>query len=160
MSSNNYGKKFEQKMKQDFKRTVPECSIDRIYDSLSGFKTISNIADFIAYKFPYLLYLECKSHQGNTFPLVNLTQYDKLVAKVGIKGVRAGVVLWMIDHDVVVYLPISFITYLKENDYKSFNVKMLDDEELNKKFIKIPSVKKRVFLDSDYSCLCNLEEGW
>lgn len=93
MSSNNYGKKFEQKMKQDFKRTVPECSIDRIYDSLSGFKTISNIADFIAYKFPYLLYLECKSHQGNTFPLVNLTQYDKLVAKVGIKGVRAGVVL-------------------------------------------------------------------
>lgn len=66
----------------------------------------------------------------------------------------------MIDHDVVVYLPISFITYLKENNYKSFNVKMLDDEELAKKFIKIPSIKKRVFLDSDYSCLCNLEEGW
>lgn len=155
------GKQFEKIFKISWLAAFPKSFIFRVPDQVSGYKTYSqNICDFICYNNPLLYLIECKSHQGNTFPLVNLTQYDKLVAKVGIKGVRAGVVLWMIDHDVVVYLPISFITYLKENDYKSFNVKMLDDEELNKKFIKIPSVKKRVFLDSDYSCLCNLEEGW
>ena len=155
------GKQFEKIFKQNWLQAFPKSFLFRVPDQLSGYKTYSqNLCDYICYNHPILYLIEAKSHQGNTFPLVNLTQYDKLVAKVGIKGVRAGVVLWMIDHDVVVYLPISFITYLKENNYKSFNVKMLDDEELNKKFIKIPSIKKRVFLDSDYSCLCNLEEGW
>lgn len=158
--ANNRGKQFEAKLKQDFIATVPESSIDRIYDSVSGYKAISNIADFIAYKKPYIYYLEAKSHLGNTFPLVNISQYEKLKGKVGIPGVRAGVVLWMVEKSYVLYLPISFITYLKQNEYKSFNIKMIDDADLNKMFLVIPSVKKRVFLDSDYSVLLNLPEGW
>jgi len=54
-------------------------------------------------------------------------------------------------------VPISTITKLKEDGKKSVNVKMLDDNSYN--IIEIPSVKKRVFLDSDYSCLMNLKEG-
>ncbi len=46
---------------------------------------------------------------------------------------------------------------MKADDKKSVNVKMLDDKSYN--IIEIPSVKKRVFLDSDYSCLLNLKEG-
>ena len=155
--ANNKGKQFEVKFKEDFKRSFPNGTIDRIYDTTNGYKTISNISDFIGYNYPNIYYLECKSHQGNTFPLTNLTQYDKLKAKVGIKGVRAGVVLWFIDHDKVYYVPISTITQLKKDDKKSVNVKMLQDKSYN--IIEIPSVKKRVFLDSDYSCLANLEEG-
>lgn len=156
----NRGKQFETKFKSDFINTVPNSTIDRLYDSTSGFKAVSNISDFIGYSFPSIMYLECKSHAGNTFPLVNLTQYDKLVRKIGIKGVRVGVILWMIDWDYVLYLPLSFIKYLKENDYKSFNVKMINDEKLNSMFKVIPSVKRRVFLDSDYSCLTELPENW
>ena len=59
----------------------------------------------------------------------------------------------------MLYLPMSFIKYLKENDYKSFNVKMVNDEKLNSMFKVIPSVKRRVFLDSDYSCLTELPEN-
>lgn len=158
--ANNRGKQFEAKLKENFINTVPNSSIDRIYDSVSGYKAVSNIADFIAFKQPCIYYLEAKSHLGNTFPLVNLTQYEKLKSKVGIPGVRAGVVLWMVEKSYVLYLPISFITYLKENGYKSFNIKMIDDEVLNKMFIVMPSVKKRVFMDTDYSVLLSLPEGW
>lgn len=101
--------------------------------------------------------MECKSHAGGTFPLSNLTQYDKLTAKVGIPGVRAGVVLWFTDHDRVCYVPISTVTALKADGKKSVNVKMLSDGSYN--IVEIPSVKKRVFLDSDYSVLMNLKDG-
>lgn len=88
----NRGKQFEAHFKKDFMK-LENSSIDRIYDSVSGFKAITNICDFIGYVFPNIFYIECKSIKGNTFPLTNLKQYDKLIAKKGIKGVRVGVVL-------------------------------------------------------------------
>ena len=91
--ANNRGKQFEAKLKQDFLASIPESTIDRLYDSVSGYKAISNISDFIGYKKPFIFYLEAKSHQGNTFPIKNLTQYDKLSKKVNIPGVRAGVII-------------------------------------------------------------------
>ena len=63
----------------------------------------------------------------------------------------------MIDHDKVVYLPVSSVTKMMEDGKKSFNIKMLEDKSYN--IIEIPSVKKRVFLDSDCSILVNLKEG-
>lgn len=152
----NKGKKFEEKFKEDFLRTVPNCSLDRLYDSVSGFKSISNISDFIGYSKPNIMYLECKTHKGNTFPLTNLSQYDKLVAKVGIPGVRVGVVIWFEDHDRVIYVPINTITQLKNDDKKSVNIRKIEDEGY--KIINIPSTKRRVYLDSDYSVLLNLED--
>lgn len=153
----NKGKIFEQKLKQDWIRTMPESSIDRIYDSQSGYKSISNISDFIAYKKPYLFYLECKTHAGNTFPFANLTQYDALCAKVGIPGVRAGVVLYFYDHDLVVYVPVASVTKMKADGKKSINAKTVLNGEY--KAYNIPSVKKRVYMDSDYSVLMTTEEG-
>lgn len=153
----NRGKQFEAKLKQDFLATVPDSSIDRLYDSVSGYKAISNISDFIAFKKPCIYYLEAKSHQGNTFPLTNLTQYDKLLGKVGIPGVRTGVVLWMIDHDRVIYVPLATITKLKADGKKSVNINTIEKEGY--RIVNIPSVKKRVFLDSDYSVLLSLEDG-
>lgn len=155
--ANNRGKQWESKFREDWKRTMSPC-IDRLYDQMSGYVSISNISDFIGFKKPNIFYIECKSHEGNTFPISCLTQYEKLLPKVGIDGVRAGVVLWMIDHDVVLYIPISTFTKLIEDGKKSFNIKMLADQTYP--HVVIPSEKKRVFLDSDYSCLANLEEGW
>lgn len=155
--ANNKGKAFEQKFKLDFMKSFPEGTIDRIYDVSSGYKTISNIADFIGYNYPNIFYLECKSHLGNTFPLANLTQYDKLKEKVGIKGVRVGVILWFIDHDTVCYVPVNSITKMKEDGKKSVNIKMLQSNEY--KIIQIPSEKQRVFLESNYSILASLQDG-
>lgn len=153
----NRGKDFEKKFKEDWIRTMPDSSIDRIYDVVSGKKTIKNVSDFIGFKKPNIFYLECKSTNENTFNFAKLTQYDKLVKKVGIPGVRAGVVLWFIKHDRVLYVPISTVTKMKEDGLKSVNIRMIDGSGY--KFYDIPSVKLRVFLESDYSCLLNTLEG-
>lgn len=160
--SDNKGKQFEERFKQDWIESMNsegtiDTSLDRLYDTTNGYATISNISDFIGYKYPYIFYLECKSHKGNTWPWSCFSQYDKLLGKVGIHGVRAGVVLWMRDHDVVVYLPVSTVKKMKEDGHKSFNVKMLDDAEYN--IVKIPSEKLRVFMKSDYSVMMNLKDG-
>lgn len=152
----NRGKQFENKFKEDFYKTMSNCSLDRLYDTTNGFKAISQVCDFIGYKQPNIFYLECKSHEGNTFPLNNLTQYNKLVAKVGIPGVRAGVIIWFIDHDRVIYVPINTITKLINDGKKSVNINKIEAEGY--RIINIPSIKKRVFLDSDYSILMTLKD--
>ena len=157
MAIQTKGKKFEDKFKEDFKKSFPGGTIDRLYDQVSGYKAISNISDFIGYNYPLIFYLECKSHKGNTFPLENLTQYDKLVKKVGIHGVRAGVVIWYIEKDRVIYVPINTITKMKQDNKKSVNIRTIDEDGY--KYYEIPSVKKRVYMDSDYSVLKDTEEG-
>jgi len=153
----NRGKGFEAKFKEDFLRSIPSSTIDRLYDQVSGYKTISNISDFIGYKKPNIFYLECKSIKGNTFPFTNLTQYDKLIKKVDIEGVRTGVVIWFIDHDMIVYVPIKTIRQMKADELKSVNITTLVKSSY--RYFEIPTTKKRVFLEGDYSILLTTEEG-
>ena len=152
----NRGKQFEKKFYNDFLK-LPGSTLDRIYDQIYGRNDLKNICDLIGFCKPYGFYIECKSKQGNTFPLTFLTQYDRLVTKVGIPGVRVGVVIWFIDWDKVIYCPISTITQLKADGKKSVNIKMLEDSKY--RLIDLPSTKKRVFLDTDYSPLLSLKEG-
>lgn len=150
------GKQFEDKFKADFSK-LTGVSLDRLYDTTNGFYGIKNLCDFICYKYPNIFYIECKTSEGNTWNFSNYSQYEKQLSKVGIPGVRVGVVLWMITHDVVVYLPTATISQMKLDNKKSFNIKDLDKGLY--RIIKIPSEKKRVFLDCDYSVLFDLEEG-
>ena len=153
----NRGKQFEERFKQDWERTIPDSSVDRIYDQMSGNKTISNISDFVGYKYPNIFYLECKSTHENTFNFHKLTQYDKLVTKIGITGVRVGVIIWFIEHDRVIYVPIKTIKQMKKDGLKSVNIRTID--ESGYRFINVPSRKLRVLMESDYTVLLNLEEG-
>lgn len=151
----NRGKQFEQKFKGDWLKTIPNGSIDRLYDTTNGYLSISQISDYIGYSYPNIFYLECKTIKGNTFPLSNLTQFDKLKHKVGLYGVRCGVVIWFYERDKVIYVPIKTIQKMKIDGKKSININKLEDYRV----INIPSVKKRVFMDSNYSVLLDLEEG-
>ena len=152
----NYGKNFEQKFKKDFLKTVTNSTIDRLYDPTNGYYSISNVCDFIGYSYPNIFYFECKTHKGASLPFDNITQYDKLKDKIGISGVRCGVVLWLYEKDVVYYIPISTVMKMKEDGKKSVGIKAVE-EGYNIK--EIPSIKKRIFMDSDYSCLMNLKNG-
>ena len=155
--STNRGKEFESHFKHDFLSSLPQASIDRLIDVMSGYKHISNICDFIGYSFPFIFYLECKSIDGNTFPFSNLSQYNMLLQKVGLKGVRAGVVIWFKDHSRILYVPVSTITQMKKDGKKSVNIRT--DMDSKYRILEIPSVKKRVFLESDYSILLNTVDG-
>ena len=85
----NYGKKFEKVFEQDWRKTFPCSFIFRLPDQQSGYYgTSSNPCDYICFVNNKLYLLELKSHLGNTFPLSNLRQYDKLSPYVGIDGVK------------------------------------------------------------------------
>lgn len=151
----NRGKEFEARFKQQFLASIPNSTIDRLYDTQNGYKSISQICDFIGYVYPNIYYIECKCHYGASFPLINLTQYNKLLTKVNIPGVRVGVILWLIDKDKVFYIPVSTIKQMKDDGKKSISYKDTDKYRI----INIPSTKKSVFMDSDYSILKTLQEG-
>ena len=153
------GKEFEAKFKDDFLKTVPNSTIDRLYDPVMGYISISNIADFIGFSAPHIFYLECKSCKGASLPFSNITQYDKLIKKIGIPGVRVGIVLWLYEKDVgIIYIPISTITKMKEEGKKSFGIKHLNNIEYPS--IILPSKKRKIFYDTDYSPLTQLPDGW
>lgn len=146
----NLGKSFEEKFKQDWIKTFPDSFIMRLYDQVSGYKTVSrNISDFICYKKPYFYIIECKSHDGASFPFEKLTQYDKMVSFIDIPGIIIGVVLFLYDKDSVLFVPLKTIKKMKEDGLKSVGVKHLDSYDI----LKVPSKKLRVYMDSDYSCL-------
>ena len=149
----NRGKQFEEKFKEDFAK-LPDYSLDRLYDTMNGYKNIKQVADFIGYLYPNIFYLEIKSHAGASIPFVNISQYDNLKKKVGIKGVRSGVILWLYDKDKVYYVPTSTITQMKEDGEKSVGIRHIGKYNI----IEIPSTKKRVFMDSDYSILKTLKD--
>ena len=149
-------KNFEDKVLEDFLK-IDGATGDRIYDTTNGFRGISNVCDCICYKYPQMFYLECKTTKGNTFPLKNLTQYDKLITKKGVKGVVAGAVIWFYEHEnCIIFVPITTFEKLKTDGQKSYNVKYIGGEDYP--CIRIPSIKKRVYYDSDYSVLCEGEK--
>ena len=152
----NRGKAFEEKVKNDLLK-LPDVSLERLPDQMSGYQGSANVCDFTLYKYPNYFYIECKTTNENTFPLSGLTQYDKLLVRRNRLGVRAGVLLWFVKHDKVVYVPIGTFEKLKADGKKSVNIKMVGKDDY--RIIEIPSVKKRVFMDSDYSVLMQLEEG-
>lgn len=154
----NRGKQWETKLKEDFSK-MSGAYIYRVPDQLGGLKGQTGICDFIAYKFPKIFFIEAKTILGNTFPLTNFTQFDKLMSIPNIQGVHRGVMLWFQTHDTVVYVPLTTFMKLKQDNKKSFNIKYVDSKEYE--CLVIPSVKKRVFLDSDYSVLLELpDQGW
>ncbi len=149
----NYGKPFEEQFKKDFLK-MDGSSLDRLYDVMNGYKSIKQVSDYIGYIYPNIFYLECKTHKGASIPFDKITQYDNLKKKVGIPGVRSGVVLWLYDKDKVFYIPINTITQLKNDGEKSVGLRHLDKYRI----IEVPSVKKRVFMDSDYTVLTKLND--
>lgn len=151
------GKQFEEKFKSDWNKTMPDSFLLRIPDQVSKYAGYSsNICDFIGFKSPKLFLIECKSIHGNTFPLTNLRQFDKLVSYKDVKNVFPGVMLWWVDKDVVAWISVQSILEMKKDEKKSINVKMIEEKVYD--IVVIPSIKKRVFLDSDYSVMMSIGE--
>ena len=154
----NRGKQFENKLAEDFKR-IPNCFIYRLHDQVSGNKTTSqNPCDFIVYMNPSLFLIEVKTISGNTFPINNFIQFERLQRYKGIKGVYRGVIIWFTEKEKIIYVPVKTIEKMLTDGKKSVNIRTIDEDGYE--YIEIPSIKKRVFLDSDYSVLLDLPQGW
>ena len=141
--ANNRGKQFEGVIKEAFLK-VKGCSINRIPDQMNGFKGGNNICDFIAYKYPYIMYLECKSIKGNTFPFSNITQnqWEGLFSKSFIPGAISGVIVWWLDKNITKFIPMRLINELSKQGMKSIRY----DDDYG---YEIPGRKKRVLFEYD-----------
>lgn len=144
----NKGKKFEQVIHQAFSK-VSDVSIDRLRDAPRKLKNVDNPSDFIVYKKPHEIYVECKSHKGNTLPFscIREEQWNGLEDKSNIDGVKAGVIIWFIDHDFTVWIDIRELVALRLLGAKSVNIK--DLLNWNIFHIEIRGKKKRVYFDYD-----------
>ena len=153
----NLGKQFENKFREDWIKSFPKSFIFRLKDDVSRYAmTAANPCDFICYVKNRLYLIETKTIQGNTFPFSNLSQYDKLLSYSDVDGLVAGVIIWFSERDKVFFVPIQSAKKMRDDGLKSVNVKNALE---NYYIIDIPSKKKRVFLDSDYTVLSDILSG-
>ena len=121
---------------------------------MSGYMGQRNVGDFICYKYPLMFIIDCKSIQGNTLPFSDLRQYDQMLEYKNIKGVRIGFVVWFVDHDKVLWIPVQTMEKIQKEGLKSYNIrKMFDNDDYP--VLEIPSYKLRTFMKSNYSELIN-----
>ena len=140
--SENRGKQFESVIKTSFENS--NFCIDRLHDQTNGFKGSQNICDFVVFRQPNIMYLECKSCHGNTLPFFNITQtqWNGLLEKDLYCGVYAGVMIWWINKDITKFVPIYNLQILADSGAKSIRF----DTAFG---IEVPGKKKRVFFEYD-----------
>ena len=152
MAKPNRGKQFEKIFEKDWIKTFPKTLVLRLKDDVSGYYgTGKNPCDFICHPDNNVYMIETKTHYENRFPFKDFSQYDTLLAYQDCLNTKIGLVVWFIDYDLVLYFPLQTITKMKDKGLKSINLRHLTHEEYE--YIEIPSVKKRVFMESDYSIL-------
>lgn len=142
----NRGKQFEDVLQKQFEK-LKNTSITRLYDVTTGYKNQNNICDFIVYRAPNILYAESKAIHGNTLNFkshIRQNQWDGLLNVAYIPGVNAGIIVWFIDHDITLFIDITYLEYLKTSGKKSFNIKT-DIDEIS--VVEITGTKKRVFFE-------------
>ena len=160
----NRGKDFEGQVQAGFE-AIPGVSIDRLPDPMAGYAGVKNICDFIVYKKPMQYYIECKSCYGNTMSIhsndpkrkygnITNNQWEGLLEKSTIPGVRAGILVWFIDHDDTYWIDIRVLQNHRDAGHKSITF-WGDWIELTKgcgdMWTRIVGKKRRVLFDYDFT---------
>lgn len=150
MGETSLGKKWEAKFREDWKKTFPNTFIYRLPDQLSGYKqTSQNPSDFICFANRKLYLIECKEHKGASIPFTAIPQYERLLSFKGFDQVFPGVLVWLSEKDIVFWVPIETLEQLVKDGKKSVGIKTIEEKLYN--IIVIPAVKKRTFMESDFS---------
>jgi len=146
----NRGKDFEEAIRNALKSSE-DCAHLRLTDSTMGFAGVANPCDFIAYSYPHIYFLECKSCYGNTLPFANITKHQResLSAYTKIRGVVSGYIIWFINHDRTVFINADDLDAHELQGYKSINIKDILNNTIP--FIEIIGKKKRILFEYDLS---------
>lgn len=140
----NPGKYFESDLRTSYKEEYElgeSYDLYRLYDTMGGRAGVKNISDFIAYKKPYMYYLELKSTKDPrmNFNYLSDNQYNGLLEKSKIDGVFAGVLINFRTEELTYYVDIRTIKSMKDAGLKSISRE--DCEEVG---ILLKGTKKRV----------------
>lgn len=141
----NRGKNFEDCIREACE-AVPDTSVTRLIDPQAGYAGVRNICDFIVYKYPTQFFLECKSIKGNTLNFksdITENQWNGMLEQSKVRGVVAGVIVWFIDHDKTIFVPIQELEEMKQSGHKSFNV----TAEYSDYYFHLAGRKKRIYFE-------------
>lgn len=123
------GKEFEKNFEKSVKCLIKEgfnVTIDRLYDVI-GKKTIEQPADYICYNYPNQIYVECKSTHDNLFSYYTQPQYERLIEKSKIEGVKAGMLIWFVSQKRVFWADIDWLqAYYMTSGVKSVSPTKLE----------------------------------
>lgn len=148
----NKGKIWEKCVEESWGNSFPNSFILRLPDQQNGyFGTSRNVVDYIAFNSPYLYLIECKTIKGNTLPLSNLKQYERMLAYNKVVYIKIGFLVWWQDKGITAWVPLDTITTLKKENKKSVHVDYVKDKLYN--IIEIPNVIKRVYPKCDLTVI-------
>lgn len=150
------GKKFEEKFRSDWTKAFPNTFVFRLKDQMSGYREVSgNPCDFLCYPGGALFMIECKEHRGASVPFTAIPQYERLLEYKGKQNTYPGVVIWFSEKDLVVWVDIEEMEKMVLDGEKSIGIRMLKNKLYN--IVELPSVKKRLYMDTDYKYLVDLK---
>lgn len=152
----NIGVAFEQKFKEDWNKSFPNSLCFKVANQQAGYLSVNNYCDFICFDGKRLYMIDCKSHKGASFPIVDFPQFERLNGLKSIPNLITGVVLWLYEKDMVCFIPTYTFEKAISNKIKSINPKTIDRELYY--IVEIPSVKLRTFMNSDYSVLTGVPD--
>lgn len=157
MASQELGKKFENRFKQDYKRCFPGTLVYRLPDQMSGYKeTSGNPCDFLCYPGDKVLMVECKAHAKASIPFTDIPQYERMLDYKDDYKTYPGVVIWFYDKDIVIWVSIKEMEKMVLDGEKSIGLRMIDNKKPYKKqynILVLPSKKLRTFMETDYTYL-------
>lgn len=138
------GTKFQSNIKRDLLK-IPDIIVERLYDVTTGNSGQRTPSDYMVYKYPVLMYVECKSTSSTNLPIRNITQLPDLLDRCQISGVKSYVFVWFVQKKRTFAIDARAIQDARKYT-KSLNVKWCENNS-----IEIPCVYKRVFGVYDFS---------
>ena len=137
---------------------VDGVSVDRIKDAKDRFSTTfketAEVADFLVFKEPMLIYIECKSTKKTVLQFSNIrdSQWDGLAEKHKIKGVYGYILVWFYPEDGVnnsYLVPIDELWKLRATGKKSLSLKDIREGDIN--VIPVQGKRQRTYVLYDFS---------
>lgn len=123
------GKEFEgffRKATEKIQSEGFQVDIHRLYDVV-GKKTIEQPSDFICYRYPNEIYVECKSTHDTSFSYFTQPQYERLIKKSKISGVKAGMLVWFVKKKRIFWMDIDWMqAHYKTRGVKSVSISVLE----------------------------------
>lgn len=120
------GKPFEKKVETQL-CALDNLLVERLHDQMSGYVKVSqNPSDYILYRFPSMIYLECKSHRGASISMKDLPQLERLEQRcINRKGVYGIFIIWFIDHKCTFWVDWKYVKEKEKCGLKSLNYQQL-----------------------------------
>lgn len=151
----NKGKAFEDRVKDQWMEAFPKKFFIRLYDTTNGYININNPCDFIGEVDGKVFLIECKSHKGSSISFSSIPQYERLLQYKHCDNTYPGILLWLIEKDKIVWIPIETAEQIYKSGSKSIGLRHIEDPAY--KVYEIPSKKLRVFMYTDYTAFRDIE---